>query len=297
MRRPLRLKTQQTLYPGYLAVPALLIFSFFFILPVLFSALMSFTDWNINRFYTPKFIGLENFTYIFKDPKFRLSSVNTAVFAVATAFLKTVVGLGLALALNRQLKSRNLLRTLFYLPAVLSMVVVGIMMKSIFRMDGLFNQFLSLIGLGAWQMDWIANRKTAMIIVIIAEVWRWAGFNMAIFLAGLQSIPSDYYEAARIDGASSFQQLRKITLPLLISSFTVNIVFNTIGGLKVFEQVFVITGGGPGFQTQVLSTYIFNSYSSGLLGRSTAMSILLFVVVYLVATLVNRLLSKKEVDL
>lgn len=290
-------KIDRTLYPSYLVWPAAIIFGFFFMLPVIMSFVMSMTDWNLSRFSTPKFIAFENFSYIFKDPKFATSSFNTFVFAISTAFLKTFLGLILALALNRRLRSKNFMRTLYYLPAVLSMVVVGIMMKSIFRMDGLFNQVLEGIGLAQFKLDWIMNKSTAMTTVIIAEVWRWTGFNMAIFIAGLQGISTDYYEAARIDGATPAQMLKKITIPLLIPSFTVNIVFNVIGGLKVFDQVFIITGGGPGFTTQVLSTYVFTNYSQGLLGRSTAMGLILFIVVFISATLVNRVLKKREVDI
>lgn len=258
---------------------------------------MSLTDWNLSRFYEPKFIGFENFEYIFNDPKFLLSVKNTIVFAVFTATLKTVLGLVLALALDRQLKTKNLMRTIYYLPAVLSMVVVGIMMKSIFSLDGVFNNLLGSIGLDFLQKDWVMNKSTAMAVVIFADVWRWTGFNMAIFLAGLQGIDKEYYEAAKIDGASGWNMLRKITLPLLMPAFTINIVFNVIGGLKVFDQVFIITGGGPGFTTQVLSTYVFTNYSQGLLGRSTAMSLILFIFVYGSSSIVNYILKKKEVDI
>lgn len=284
------------LYPSYMIWPAAIIFTVFFMLPVLISFVMSLTDWNLSRFYEPSFNGLDNFAYIFSDNYFALAVKNTFIFAVCTALLKTLAGLLLALAVNRSLKTRNFLRMTFYLPAVLSMIVIGILFKTIFRADGLFNHLLDGLGLGAWTREWVMGKGTAMGIVILAEVWRWAGFNMAVFLAGLQGIPHDYYEAARIDGASPRQQLWRITLPLLISSFTVNLVFNTIGGLKVFEQVFIITGGGPGFDTRVLGTYVFENFSKGLLGRSTAMSLILFIMVYGIATLVNRVLQKKEVE-
>lgn len=290
------LHIEKKLYPGRLILPAAIVFGFFYIIPVILSFVLSFTDWNINRFYEPVWAGLSNFKFIFKDPKFLLSSKNTLIFALASASLKTILGLILALALNRKLKSKNIMRTVYYLPAVLSMVVVGIMMKSVFSVDGVFNQLLGSIGLSSLQKDWIMNKNTAMGVVIFADVWRWTGFNMAIFLAGLQGIDPEYYEAAKVDGASGWNMLKSITLPLLMPSFTINIVFNVIGGLKVFDQVFVITGGGPGYATQVLSTYVFNNYSQGLLGRSTAMSLLLFIVVYCTANLVNRYLKKKEVD-
>lgn len=292
-----KLNIEKKLYPARLMIPAALVFGFFYIVPVVASFVMSMTDWNINRFYQPEWIAFENFRYIFQDPKFLLSAKNTLIFAVASSVLKTLLGLILALALNRKLKTKNLMRTVYYLPAVLSMVIVGIMMKSIFSVDGVFNQLLGSLGLEFLQKDWIMNKDTAMGIVIFADVWRWTGFNMAMFLAGLQGIDQTYYEAAKVDGASGWKMLKNITLPLLMPSFTINIVFNVIGGLKVFDQVFIITGGGPGYATQVLSTYVFNNYSQGLLGRSTAMSLILFIVVYVTATLVNNYLKKKEIDI
>lgn len=285
------------MYPLYLVLPAALVFGFFYIIPVISSFVLSFTDWNITRFDSPNFLGLENFSFILSDSKFFLSSLNTIIFAIFSATLKTTLGLILALALNRQLKTKNIMRTLYYLPAVLSMVVVGIMMKSIFSVDGVANQILEFVGLGHLQKDWIMSTSTAMGIVIFSDVWRWTGFNMAVFLAGLQGIDKTYYEAATIDGASGFKMFSNITLPLLIPSFTINVVFNVIGGLKVFDQVFIITGGGPGFSTQVLSTYIFKNYSQGLLGRSTAMSLLLFIFVYVCASIANKFLRSKEVEL
>lgn len=292
-----KLNIEKKLYPARLMIPAALVFGFFYIVPVVASFVMSMTDWNINRFYQPEWIAFENFRYIFQDPKFLLSAKNTLIFAVASSVLKTLLGLILALALNRKLKTKNLMRTVYYLPAVLSMVIVGIMMNSIFSVDGVFNQLLGSLGLEFLQKDWIMNKDTAMGIVIFADVWRWTGFNMAIFLAGLQGIDQTYYEAAKVDGASGWKMLKNIILPLLMPSFTINIVFNVIGGLKVFDQVFIITGGGPGYATQVLSTYVFNNYSQGLLGRSTAMSLILFIVVYVTATLVNNYLKKKEIDI
>lgn len=288
-------RKMKSLYPGSLLIPASIIFGIFFVIPVLASFILAFTDWNLSRFYEPVFNGLDNFRYVFKDRNFKLSAINTVKFASFTAFFKTVFGLILALAVNRNLKTRNVLRTIFYVPAVLSMVVVGIMFDAVFRYDGLFNQLLDILGMSTLQQDWVGGYKTALPVVIVADIWRWTGFNMAVFLAGLQGISFDYYEAARIDGASPWQQFKCITVPMLLPAFTVNIIFNTIGGLKVFEQVFVITGGGPGFASQVLSTYIYSAFSQGLLGRSTAMGLLLFIAVFITSTFVNKVLKRKEI--
>lgn len=288
-------KKMKSLYPGYLLIPAAAVFAVFFVLPVLASFVLGFTDWNLNRLFEPKFNGLENFQFMFKDRNFFLSVKNTLTFAVWTAALKTIIGLMLALGLNRKLRTKTILRTVYYMPAVLSMVVVGIIFEAVFRFDGILNQLLAVFHLEALQQDWVGGYKTALPVTICADIWRWSGFNMAVFLAGLQGISEDYYEAARIDGASAWQQFQRITVPMLIPAFTVNVVFNTIGGLKVFEQVFVITGGGPGFASQVLSTYIYSAFSQGLLGRSTAMGLILFVCVYCASTLVNWILKRKEI--
>lgn len=288
-------RKMKSLYPGYLLIPAAVIFACFFVVPVLASFVLAFTDWNLSRLFAPKFNGIENYQYMFKDRNFFLSVRNTMTFAVSTATLKTLIGLVLAIALNRSLKTRDFLRTIYYMPAVLSMVVIGIIFEAVFRFDGILNQLLALAGLTGLQQDWVGGYKTALAVTICADIWRWAGFNMAVFLAGLQGISEDYYEAARIDGASPWQQFRRITVPMLLPAFTVNIIFNTIGGLKVFEQVFVITGGGPGFASQVLSTYIYSAFSQGLLGRSTAMGLVLFLFVYVTSTIVNGILKRKEI--
>lgn len=201
-----------------------------------------------------------------------------------------------ALLLVKKFPLRNLMRTIFVLPSVLSMVIIGILFISMFRMDGMINHILEFMGLKSLTIDWLGNRKTALYIAILADVWRWSGFCMAVFVAGMQGISQDYYEAAKIDGAGWFQVLRKVTIPLLVPAFSVNITFNLIGGLKVFEQVFVVTKGGPGYASQVLGTYLFTMFSRGLLGRSTAMGLVLFVLVLAVSQTVQYFINKAEVD-
>ncbi len=283
------MKVKNILYPKYLTFPALFIFGLFFVIPVLTAFILSFYDWNIDRLLTPKFIGIDNFKYIFSDEYFLLSSRNTLVYAVVTSTVKILLGLMLAIVLNMKLKSRNVLRTLFYLPAALSYIVVGLVFSSIFRMDGMFNTILGNIGLASLQMDWLGNSKTALYTACVAEIWKWSGFTMAIFLAGLQSISEDYYESARIDGATAFQQFAKITLPMLRPAISVNVTIAVIGGLKVFDSVFVMTGGGPGFASQVLNTYVYKAFGEGSLGRSSAMGIMLFFAVFVISSISNNL--------
>ncbi len=290
-------KRSRQFYPLYFTLPALLIFGVFFALPILAGFVLSFTDWNISRLTEPVFNGVENFIFIFSDANFTLSIQNTLYFAVLTCLLIIVLGFVLAFILTHDVFGKNFFRTIFYMPAVLSLVVIGIIFTSVFRMDGLFNQMLSAIGLEGLQRDWLANPDISLNIIVIMQAWKWSGFSMAIFIAGMQGISKDYYEAATIDGCGFFQKLKSITLPLLTPAFTVVITMNVIGSLKVFEQVYVLTGGGPGFSTQVMGTYIYNAFSKGLLGRSTAMGLVLFIIVSFISIIINNILRRKEVEL
>ena len=291
-------KRKNKFYPNYFTFPAIIIFSIFFALPIIAGFVLSFTDWNMKRLYEPHFNGLKNFIYLFQDEYFLLALKNTFIFAIITTVLIVVLGLLLALVLNNAVKGKSFFRTLFYLPAVLSFIVIGIMFTSVFKMNnGVFNQFLTMLGLEGLVNDWLGNKTTAMGCIIFVQVWKWSGFAMAIFLAGLQGISKDYYEAALIDGANKWQQFKSITFPLLAPAFTVVVTMNTIGDFKVFEQVYVMTGGGPGNATQVLSTYIYKAFSKGTLGRSTAMGLVLFLMIAVISEIINRMLRKREVDL
>jgi len=289
---------EKKFYPNYFTYPAIIIFAIFYCIPIIASFIMSFTNWNIKRISEPKFVGLKNFSRLFQDDYFLLALKNTVLFAVVTTLGIVILGLLLALLLNSAIKGKTFLRTCFYLPAVLSLIVVGIMFKAVFKLDGgILNQILTAVGLENLVRDWLGDGKTAMWAIIFVQIWKWSGFAMTIYLAGLQGISKDYYEAATIDGAGTWQKFKNITLPLLAPAFTVVITMNTIGGFKVFEQVYVMTNGGPGNATQVLNTYIYKEFSKGTLGRSSAASLLLFLMISVVAILVNRALTKREVEM
>lgn len=289
---------QKKFYPNYFTYPAMVLFFIFYCIPIITSFIMSFTNWNIRRMDSPEFVGLKNFSRLFGDKYFLLAMKNTVLFAVATTIGIVILGLLLALLLNSAVKGKSFFRTVFYLPAVLSLIVIGIMFKAVFKLDGgILNQILSAIGLSGMTHDWLGDGTTAMWCIVFVQIWKWSGFAMAIYLAGLQGIPDDYYEAARIDGANVWRRFRDVTLPLLTPAFTVVITMNTIGGFKVFEQVYVMTNGGPGNATQVLNTYIYKEFSKGSLGRSSAMSLLLFLVIAVIAVVVNTALTKREVEM
>ena len=290
-------KLMSKMYPIKLAVPALLVYTIFIIVPFIISAVMSFTDWNITRLYEVEFRGFDNYISIFQDEIFIRSICNTLLFAISTTILKTLFGLGLALALLKVSKINNVLRTIYYVPCVLSPLIIGVIFTSILANEGLLNNLLQFLGLSAIAKPWLGEYVTAMSSVILIEGWMWSGFNMFIFIAGLQAISIDYYEYADTEGISKFQQFRYITLPLLMPSFTVIIMLNITGSLKVFDLIYVLTKGGPGFDTQVMSTFVYNAFGLGLLGESSAGSVILAIIVVGMSFGLNKFMRSKEVEM
>lgn len=289
-------KRTQSMYPMWLTTPAVIVYTIFFILPIIAAFVLAFTDWNISRMYTPQFTGFKNFFVLMQDEVFIRSICNTLLFAFSTTILKVIIGLALALVLSKKLWGNNIFRTLFYMPCTLSTVVVGLLFTSILSKDGLFNNILAVFGFES-AIDWLGRYPTAMLWIILMEVWMWAGFCMFIFISGLQAIPKDYYECANIEGASKWKTFTKVTLPLLVPSFTVVITLNITGGLKVFDMVYILTNGGPGFDTQVLNTYTYRSFGIGLLGEASASAIILSIIVVAITFILNKALKDREVEM
>lgn len=288
------MKGTKSLYSYYLTWPALLIYSLFFVLPAFVGLYYSFTDWRLDR-DTISWIGFENFERIFTDSVLLLALKNTFIFAVVTVLGKNIIGIVLAVALNMKLKTQNLLRAIFYSPSILSVLVISIVFTPMLRMDGTVNRMLEAIGLGSLAQAWLTDPMIVIWTVAFVSIWQHAGFQMAIYLAGLQSISREYYEAAKIDGAGAWSSFFKITLPLLLPAININLMLTLIGGLKVFSEVFVLTGGGPGNASQVVGTIILRSFGEGSWGLGTAMNTLLFVIVTIVAIPLLIFMRRKEV--
>jgi raffinose/stachyose/melibiose transport system permease protein len=282
-------------YPYILALPAAFIYGVFFVLPIAAALFLSFSDWNINRLYAPDFRGLGNYAVLFGDEVFLRSLLNTLLYATVTTEGKTAVGLALALALYRSTMENGIFRTVFYLPCVLNTVVVGFLFNAILGKEGLLNTFLALFGREA--VIWLGKYSTAMLWIILSEIWMWSGFCMFIFISGLQAIPKDYYEYSELEGITPLRRFTRITLPLLAPATTVVITLNITGGLKVFDMVYILSGGGPGFDTQVLGTYIYRTFGLGLLGQSTAAAVVLSIIVVFFSFSINRLMKRREVEL
>ena len=275
--------------------PGLIIFFIFFILPVVFGFGFSFTDWN--QYLTEiNFIGLKNFQEIFEDRVSMLALKNTLIFASVTTVGKNVLGLGLALILNTKLRGRTVWRAIYFCPAILSTIVVGLVFSAVLHPTGLLNDALTFVGLESLTRSWLTDKDIVMFTISAVEIWMYAGFHMAIYLAGLQSIPYDLLEAARIDGASPWQQFRYIIFPLIIPSFNINLIMSLIGGFKVFDMVYVLTNGGPGFASQVVSTMVYEAFGEGRWGYGTALNLVLFVIISFISLVVLNFFRKREVE-
>ena len=252
----------------------------FIVIPSIMGIYYSLTNWS--RFSSEtEFVGLDNYRTVFGERGAMWQAIkNTVLFTGLTIVTKTVIGLMLALLVSRGIRRFSTLhRAVIYLPSVLPMIVVGIVFKSILNPStGILNRFLELVGLDFLTAHWLTDTRLALYSIVAVDTWKGVGFIMLLLLAGLESIPREYYEAARIDGANALDELRYITLPLLKPVLTVTTVLNLLYGLKVFDSVWVLTNGGPGYATETVNTIVFKEFARGHYAVSTALSTVLFLV-------------------
>lgn len=290
-----RANPRSRLYPGHFAAGAIALYLTFIVIPSVMGFYYSFTNWS--RFSSDvAYVGLANFRTIFvSNPTLFRAIKNTLIFTTVTIVTKTAFGLMLALLVSRGIRRlASMHRTLIYLPAVLPMIVVGIVFKSILNpSSGVLNEFLRAVGLDAIAVQWLTNPDIALYSIIAVDTWKGVGFIMLLLLAGLQSIPREYYEAARIDGANAFAELRLITLPLLMPVLTVTTVLNLLYGLKIFDSVWVLTNGGPGYATETVYTIVFKEFARGHYAVSTALSTVLFVIMTMAGLFLIRMMHKQ----
>ncbi len=286
-------------YPYWFLLPGGAIFLLLFFIPSVLSFVFAFTDWNFYQasLFKVRFVGVRNFLDILKTTSLNVAFQNTFLFAFLTTALKSVLGLALALLVNLRLKSRGYLRTVFFFPCILSSVAVGLIFLSIYNStSGLLNRLLAFVGLGFLRRDWLGNLGLVMYSVSMAEVWKWTGYNMVIFLAGLSGIPGELTEAASIDGCGPWQRLLHVTLPLLRPSVNMSIILGIINGLKVFDIIYVITGGGPGFASDTFNSVVYKRFSEGFYGLSTAEGVILFVIIIALAAPLSAYLLRREMQ-
>lgn len=290
-------KIQNKAYTYTMAVPGLIIFGLFFLIPTFFGFLLSFTHTMGFDISQHSFAGLANYIEIFTEPELRIAVYNTFIFAVITTVCKVLFGMILAVILNQKIKTNNALRTIYFLPAIINTVAVGLIFTALMHpTTGLINRTLKAIGMGALAQSWLSNSNLAIFSVSFIEIWRWTGFCMVIILAGLQAIPQDIYEAGDIDGVTPFQKFRYITFPLVMPAFNNAFVLSLVGGLKVFDLIQATTQGGPGYATQVFGTLVFKSFGNGQFGEGCAANILLALIVSLFAIPTYNTIRSREVE-
>ncbi len=277
-------------------LPALILFALFVIYPFFKGIYLSFTNWNgYSRSF--KIIGLKNYINLFQDKNVKQAFINTLIYGVGSTVLQNVLGILFAIFLNSKFRGRSLVRTVIYLPVMIAPLIMGYVMYFFFNYNrGAINDLLKL--LGCTPVDWLANGPTAVMILTVVNSLQFVGISMIIYLAGLQGIPTMYYEAAEIDGIGTTQKFFNITLPLLMPAITSSVTLNLIGGLKLFDVISALTSGGPGYDTHSLSTLIHKYYFGGeRAGYASAIGLVFFVFIMIVSNVVVRALQKRQVEL
>ncbi|MFE5673220.1 carbohydrate ABC transporter permease [Agromyces sp. NPDC056523] len=264
------------------ALPAVLVVIGVHYVATLTGGFFAFTDWTGLGDWD--FIGLDNFVRIFNDPQLLGSVWNTLFLAFGSVILTNVLGLLYALAINRMLKTRYLLRTLLFMPVVLSPLAVAYVWKFIFQFDGPLNGFLGLIGLEEFQKVWLADPTWSIWAILITVVWQQTGFVMVIYLAGLASVPIEVEEAAALDGAGLWGRFRHVVVPAIRPSIAIATTLGIIQGLRIFDQILALTGGGPAGATETLATQVYKqAFSLGQFGFGSALALVLTLIILVFA--------------
>lgn len=273
-------------------LPALVIYLVFSILPFLYTIFYSFTDYTDVNPVNLNFVGLKNYLKVFHTPLMITAIKNSVIYAIFLTGFQTILALPLAVVLNKKLKSRNLLRAVFFFPAVFSSLIIGYLWNFIMSSSdfGLINNLLHSLGMETYNF-FTANR--ALYSVILTQVWQWTGWAMVIYLANLQSISPDLYEAADIDGATGIKKFFYVTLPLMCPSVKIIVVTGLIGGMKVFDIIYSMTSGGPGNATQTVMTVMMKKgISDGFYSTGAAFGVCFFIIVLVISSIVTKLMGK-----
>ena len=273
-------------------LPALIIYLLFSITPFLYTIYYSFTDYTDMNPINLHFVGLKNYIKVLQTPVMLAAIKNSVIYAILLTGFQTLLGLPLAFVLNQKLKSRNLLRAVFFFPAVFSSLIIGYLWNFIMSSSdfGLINNILHQLSLGTLNFF---TSKNALYSVILTQIWQWTGWAMVIFLANLQSISPDLYEAAEIDGANGLKKFMYVTLPLMCPSVKIVIVTGLIGGMKVFDIIYSMTAGGPGDATQTVMTVMMKKgISEGFYSTGSAFGVCFFIIVLAISAIVTKLMGK-----
>ncbi|MBQ9504972.1 MAG: sugar ABC transporter permease [Lachnospiraceae bacterium] len=281
---------EKTMYSIWFVIPSLVIFAIFFLWPIISSLYYSLTVWN---FDTATFCGLDNFKMFFSENSLSSSVLHTLIYAFSTSALKVVLAFFIAIFLCSKIKTKDFIRSSVFFPNLVSAMAVGLTFSYLMHPTrGFFNVILNSLGLAS--IDFLGDPRFALASVILTDVWKGLSISVVIYIAGIQSIDKTYYEAAQIDGASGWQQLVNVTLPLVAPAQNSIIILSLIGGLRSFDLIWAMTGGGPGFATDVMASVIYKEYAYGFYGLSTAGNVIMLILISIIAFRLQHFLNKRE---
>jgi raffinose/stachyose/melibiose transport system permease protein len=291
--RTTRSRAKRSPYPYWFYLPAFAVFFVFFLLPTVSSFYYSLTRWTL---FDAEFIGLENFKQFFEEPALTKGLTNTLIYAVTTSGLKVVLGMLLAVLLTSSVIGRAFMRSVVFFPVLVSTIGVGLTFTVLMEPDvGLINEVLAVVGIEGPR--WLVDPKLALLSVALVDVWKGVGLATVIYIAGIVSVPREFYDAAKVDGATSVGLFRFITLPLAWPATVTVIILSLIGGLRSFDLIWAMTRGGPGFTSDVIASVIYKQYQAGFYGLSTAGNVVLFVLVTAIILPLYSFLRRREVQL
>ena len=278
------------------AAPAFIIYTVLLVIPIFMAFYFSLNKWN--GFNAMEFLGLENYLNVFRDARLGNAVKNTAVISVVVVVLVNILGLFLAMLVNTASAKSNVFRIIFFVPFVLSTVAISFVWKSILSYNGVLNGILSALGLSDLVGNWLGSQGSAIVCIIIVEIWRTLGYHMMLYLAALQTVPHELYEACTVDGGNRWKKFRNVTLPLIIPGMSVSFLMSIINELRMYDVVKIMTDGGPGYDTEtVVYNIVSQGFSINMVGYSSAISVVLFLAIGAISIFIVSAMNKKEVEM
>ena len=283
---------KKKMYSTWFLVPAMIVFLLIFIIPTMASFFFSMTVWDFKNW---RFTGLDNFIMFFSERSLNIGIKNTLIYAVLTSGIKVILAFFIAVFLTGKIKTKNIQRSIIFFPNLVSTMAIGITFTAMMHPTrGLINRALSTFVES--KINWLGNPDLALFSIIGVDIWKGLCIATVIYVAGIQSIDRTYYEAAEIDGANGRQKLFAITAPLARPAMNSVIILSFIGGLRSFDLIWAMTGGGPGFATDVMASIVYKQYAAGFYGLSTAGNVIMFIMIALLAFPLQKFLLSREVD-
>ncbi|GAA2715344.1 carbohydrate ABC transporter permease [Actinoplanes palleronii] len=281
---------RRSTYPYWFLIPGGLIFTVFFLVPSVMAFYFSLTRWTL---FDQEFIGLDNYVQFFREPALASGLTHTLIYALVTSGLKVVLGMALAILLTGPIIGRGFMRSVAFFPVLVSTIGVGLTFQVLMHpTKGIINQALAVIGIDG--PAWLVDPSWALLSVALVDVWQGVGLATVIYMAGILTIPGEYFEAAKMDGASAWHRFRHVTLPLAKPATISVIILSLIGGLRKFDLIWAMTKGGPGFTSDVMASVVYKQYQAGFYGLSTAGNVVLFLLVILIVLPLFWLVNRKE---